>query len=101
MVGEVSCQIAGKPLAKESDRADGSGRSIIGEDTHHIAARIAQKLQDAGFECAIVNLVPIETATIRPHCGRLSADRTGVRWQLQAAERKTGHPLVRKWRDAF
>jgi menaquinone-dependent protoporphyrinogen IX oxidase len=52
-------------LAPESDRADGSGPSMIGEDTHHIAARIAQKLRDAGFKCVIVNLVPVETARYR------------------------------------
>jgi hypothetical protein len=62
MVDEVSCPIAGKRLAPESDHADGSGLSILGEDTHHIAARIAQKLRDAGFGCEIVNLVPTQTA---------------------------------------
>jgi hypothetical protein len=89
MVDEVSCAIAGKRLAHEGDRADGSGLSIIDKDTHHIAARIAQKLRDAGFECAIVNLVPIDSATIRRHV------------ILRTAGRKTGHPSVRKWPDAF
>ena len=54
MVDEISGAIAGKRLAQEGDRADGSGLSIIDKDTHHIAARIAQKLRGAGFECAIV-----------------------------------------------
>ena len=67
MVDEVSCTIAGKLLAQEGDRAEGSGLSIIDKDAHQIAARIAQKLRDAGFECAIVNLVPIDTVTIRRH----------------------------------
>ena len=54
MIDEVGCPIPGKRLAPENDRADGSGLSIIDKDTHHIAARIAQKLRGAGFECAIV-----------------------------------------------
>jgi len=85
MVDEISCAIAGKRSAQEGDRADGSGLSIIDKDTHHIAARIAQKLRDAGFECAIVNLAPIDTATISPS------------YYFTNSERKTRHPSVRKW----
>jgi hypothetical protein len=43
VVDEISCTIAGKRLAQEGDRAEGSGPSIIDKDTHHVAARIAQK----------------------------------------------------------
>ena len=65
MIDEAGCPIGGERLAPENDRADDSGLSIRGEDTHHIAARIAQKLRDAGFGCAIVNLVPVERGRCR------------------------------------
>jgi predicted metal-binding membrane protein len=48
-----------------SDRADGGGPSMIGEDTAQIAARIAKRLRDAGVACETVNLVPTETAVLR------------------------------------
>ena len=65
MIDEAGCPIGGERLAPENDRADDSGLSITGEDTDHIAARIAQKLRDAGFGCAIVNLVPVERGRCR------------------------------------
>jgi len=60
MADEVSRLIAGKRLAPESDRADGGGPSVVSERNYLAAARIAQKLRDAGFGCEIVSLVPTD-----------------------------------------
>ena len=57
MADEVSRLIAGKRLAPESDCADGGGPSMVSERNYLAAARIAQKLRDAGFGCEIVSLV--------------------------------------------
>jgi len=57
MADEVSRLIAGKRLAPQSDRADGGGPSMVSERNYLAAARIAQKLRDAGFGCEIVSLV--------------------------------------------
>ena len=60
MADEVSRLIVGKRLAPESDRADGGGPSVVSERNYLAAARIAQKLRDAGFGCEIVSLVPTD-----------------------------------------
>jgi len=57
MADEVSRLIAGKRSAPQSDRADGGGPSMVSERNYLAAARIAQKLRDAGFGCEIVSLV--------------------------------------------
>ena len=45
------------------ENADG-----VGEDTHQIAAGIAQKLREAGLKSQILNLVPTQTAVLRRDC---------------------------------
>jgi predicted metal-binding membrane protein len=47
------------------ENADGRGPSTVSEDTHQIAARIAQKLREAGLNSQIVNLMPADTAALR------------------------------------
>jgi hypothetical protein len=50
---------------QKSDRADSGGQSIVPEEPHHIAARITQKLRDAGVACEVVNFVPTEAVVLR------------------------------------
>jgi predicted metal-binding membrane protein len=50
------------------ENADGGGPSTVGEDTHQIAADIAQKLREAGLKSQILNLVPTQTAVLRRDC---------------------------------
>jgi hypothetical protein len=38
---------------------------MAGEDTHQLAARIAQRLREAGLNSQILNLVPADTAVLR------------------------------------
>jgi hypothetical protein len=64
MADEVSRLIAGKRSAPESDRADGGGPSAVSERNYLAAARIAQKLRDAGFGCEIVSLFQINFASL-------------------------------------
>ena len=64
MIEEAGCPIGGKRLSPENDRADDSGLSIRGEDTHHIAARIAQKLRDAGFGARLSISCPLRKAAV-------------------------------------
>jgi hypothetical protein len=63
MADEVSRLIVGKRLAPESDRADGGGPSVVSERNYLAAARIAQKLRDAGFGCEIVSLFQVNLAS--------------------------------------
>jgi predicted metal-binding membrane protein len=49
----------------ESNRADGGGPSEVNDDVHQLAARIAQRLRDAGLGCEIVNLAPTPTTALR------------------------------------
>jgi hypothetical protein len=62
MARKRSSPIAGKHRTAESDRADGGGTSVVSERRYLAAARIAQKLRDAGFACEIVGL---DTAVLR------------------------------------
>src|SRR6516165_1019823 len=48
-----------RPMS-ETDCAD-----AVGEDTHQISARIAQKFRDAGLACEIFNFMPADTAVLR------------------------------------
>jgi len=57
MIEEAGYPIGGKRLSPENDRADDSGLSIRGEDTHHIAAK----------PCAHSNTsVSLSTGTMSP-----------------------------------
>ena len=47
------------------ENTDGGGPSTVSEDTHQTAARIAQKLREAGLNSQILNLVPADTAVLR------------------------------------
>ena len=47
------------------ENADGGGPSTVSEDAHQMAARIAQRLRDAGLKSQILNLVPADTAVLR------------------------------------
>jgi len=49
----------------ETDCADGTELSTVGEDTHQMAARIAQKFRDAGLGCEIFNFMPADAAVLR------------------------------------
>jgi len=49
----------------ETDCADGTGLSTVGEDTHQMAARIAQKFRDAGVGCEIFNFATADAAVLR------------------------------------
>jgi predicted metal-binding membrane protein len=49
----------------ESNRADGGGPSDASDDVHQLAARIAQRLRDAGLGCEIVDLLPTDKALLR------------------------------------
>ena len=49
-----------------ADKNAGGGElSGVGENTHQLAARIAQKLREAGLKVQIVNLAPADTAVLR------------------------------------
>ena len=52
-------------MANEDHRASSGGRAQLDRDTQHIAASIAQKLQEARLRCEIVNLLPVEAAVLR------------------------------------
>src|SRR6516225_4950493 len=54
-------------MASEDRRPSSGGRSAaqLDRDTQHIAASIAQKLQEARLRCEIVNLLPVEAAVLR------------------------------------
>ena len=52
-------------VAHQTSNADDGGRSMVGEEPHQKAARITQKLRDAGVGCEIVNLVRIEATVLR------------------------------------
>jgi hypothetical protein len=56
MARKRSPPIAGKHRNSESDRADSWGPSVVSERRYLVAARIAQKLRDAGFACEIGSL---------------------------------------------
>ena len=56
MACESSPSIAGNE-ASESDCADGGEPWVVSERNYLAAARIAQKLRDAGFGCEIVSLM--------------------------------------------
>jgi hypothetical protein len=56
MTRESTPPIAGNDRASESYCADGVGPSVVSERRYLAAARIAQKLRDAGFGCEIVSL---------------------------------------------
>jgi predicted metal-binding membrane protein len=47
------------------ENADGGGPSTVSGDTYQIAARIAQKLREAGLKSQILNPVPADTAVLR------------------------------------
>src|SRR6516164_5410639 len=53
-----------RPMS-ETDCADGTELSTVGEDTHQMAARIAQKFRDAGLGCEIFNFMPADAAVLR------------------------------------
>jgi hypothetical protein len=65
MADEISRLIVGERWTPESDRADGGGPSVVSEPNYLAAARIAQKLRDAGFGCEIVSLVPPDSAVLQ------------------------------------
>jgi predicted metal-binding membrane protein len=50
---------------RTSDVDGVQGPLTVGEDAQLLAARIAQRLRDAGLACDIVNLVPTPTAVLR------------------------------------
>jgi predicted metal-binding membrane protein len=54
-------------MANQDHRASSGGRSAaqLDRDTQHIAASIAQKLQEARLRCEIFNLLPVEVAVLR------------------------------------
>jgi hypothetical protein len=63
MTRESSPPIAGKD--RESDCAESRGPSVFSERSYLAAARIAQKLRDAGFKCEIVSLVSTGSSVLR------------------------------------
>jgi hypothetical protein len=65
MVRESSEPIAAGRRPSDIEGADGGGPSRVSKDPRRTAARIAQKLKDAGVDCGIVNFVPTETAVLR------------------------------------
>lgn len=64
MADEKSGPIGGMPRASDNGCADGGGPSMLREEPHQIAARIAQKLRDAGGDVVIVNPVRTETTAL-------------------------------------
>jgi len=65
VVRKSSPPIAGNDRALESDCADGEGPSVVSERNYLAAARIAQKLRDAGFKCEILSLVSTDSSVLR------------------------------------
>jgi hypothetical protein len=57
--------IAGNDPALETDCADDEGPSVVVERNYLAAARIAQKLREAGFGCEIVGLVSTDIVMLR------------------------------------
>ena len=47
------------------ERADGGRPSTVDEDPYQMAARIAQKLREAGLKSQILNLMPADTTVLR------------------------------------
>ena len=64
VVRESSPPIEGNDRALESDCANGGGPSAVSERRYLVAARIAQKLRDAGFACEIGSLVSTDRAAL-------------------------------------
>ena len=65
MARKRSSPIAGKHRNSESDRADSGGPSVVSERRYVVAARIAQRLRDAGFKCEILSLVSTDSSVLR------------------------------------
>jgi hypothetical protein len=63
-VRESNPPMAGNDRALERQSADGGGPSVVNERNYLAAARIAQKLRDAGFRCEIVSLVSTHNAVL-------------------------------------
>jgi predicted metal-binding membrane protein len=61
MADEKNRPIGGNPRASDNEYADGGGPSMLNEERHQIAARIARKLRDAGHDIVIVN--PVSAGT--------------------------------------
>ena len=47
------------------ENADGGRPSTVSEDAYQMAARIAQRLREAGLKSQILNLMPADTTVLR------------------------------------